>query len=74
MFCLDDYDVEIFGTEQSDNSAFIDFVLLPCNVKESAIFKDGVDRIDPECVHDLDKQEEYIGAPNYRILANSETF
>ena len=41
MFCLDDYDIDVFGAESSDEWSFLDIVVIPCNVKESAIFEDG---------------------------------
>ena len=74
MFCLDDYDIDIFGAESSDEWAFIDIVVIPCNVKESAIFEDGDDSIDPQCIGDFEKQVEYIGGLNYLFLVNEESF
>ena len=51
MFCLDDYDWDLYGTEIADEWAFVDLVFLPCNIKESVIFGDKVDSIiDPQCV------------------------
>ena len=54
MFCLDDYDIDIYGNEQSDEFAFVDLILMPCNVKLSALYEGEDDRIGPECVNDLD--------------------
>ena len=75
MFCLDDYDFDLYGTESSDEYAFIDLVYMPCNVKESSTISDiEDDKIDPQCVGDFDKMVEYVGPINYVILTNEESF
>ena len=48
-------------------------MLLPCNHKLTTLgAKD--DRIDENCVADLDKQIEWLGAINFLIYHNQETF
>ena len=74
MFCLDDYDIDLYGTEIADEWAFVDLIFLPCNIKESVIFGDEDDSIDPQCVKDLEKQVEYVGGLNFLVLTNDESF
>ena len=74
MYCLDDYDVDVFGAESGDEWAFIDIIFLPCNMKESVLWEDGNDKIDPQCVRDFTKQVNYIGGLNFLVLANEESF
>ena len=53
MFCLDDYDIDLYGTEISDEYAFLDLVFLPCNINEFTIYGDEENIVDPQCVNDL---------------------
>ena len=55
MFCLDDYDIDLYGAESGDEWAYIEVLFLPCNVKESVLYTDGADKIDPQCVNDFTK-------------------
>ena len=48
---------------------------MPCNVKLSALYEEVKDdRIDPQCVNDLDQIIEYLGPINFLILTNEESF
>ena len=60
LYCIDwdAVDIELFGSEVTGNAGFIEIMVLPCNMniaQEGLGGTEADDRIDSECVWDLDK-------------------
>ena len=74
LFCIDweSAAIDLYGMEATGNYAFIDIVILPCNVKLSKITPGTDDRIHPECIWDLEKQQQYMSPPVLITLHNQE--
>ena len=74
LFCIDweSAAIDLYGTEATGNYAYIDIIILPCNVKLSEITPGSDDRIHPECIWDLEKQQEYMQPPALITLHNQE--
>lgn len=54
LMCFDWTDIEFYGTERTLNNARIEILFLPCNHRLTQL-GGKEDRIDPECVADLDE-------------------
>ena len=65
--------IELYGPESGGTYGELDLALLPCNTR---LIPHGArdDRISPQCVANLDKQIEYIGATNLIVYYNQATF
>jgi len=75
LFCIDwdNSGVELFGAESTGNFALVEVVAVPCNMKLTQdLFGGFEDRIDEDCVWDLDKQTEYLRPPNMVAFHNQE--
>ena len=75
MLCIDweTAGVEFYGTESSGTYSELDVVVMPCNMRNTAL--GGLDdNISNECVADLAAQIEYMGPMNMQTYYNTERF
>jgi len=64
-------DVEIYGGENEDEHQRIEFLTLPCNYLHKGYSEDT---IHPECIGNLEAQQKYLGALNWKVLHTQERF
>ena len=65
FMCLDMRDVALFGADPANNTATIDVMFLPCNMKESLLGHHvnlSPDRIPADCNYDRDELLKYLGS------------
>ena len=65
--------VEIYGDENNVEHQRIEMLLLPCNYLHTDTGYTG-DSIHPECIGDLEKQKEYLGALDWKVYYTQELF
>ena len=79
FFCLDweaaidENGVSLFGSDGSGDFGSISIIVMPCNMRLSFLGAIN-DRIDPECVANLDEQISYLGPMKMSIYHNSQYF
>lgn len=76
LYCLDeeDFDYLLFGTQEVKTFGSLQFMAVPCNMRLTHIGAKTDDRIDPNCVDDLQKQIEYLGSLNFVVYYNRQQF
>ena len=67
----DDDPMEFVGQFSDDDYTRFEVIFVPCNYLHIEGGYDG-DSIHPECIEDLDKQIEYVGASNWIVYVNQE--
>ena len=71
LYCIDwdNADIDLYGSEASNNVGLLEIVVVPCNQKLISLGGFS-DRIDPECTLDLEGQKNYFRAPNWIMYYN----
>ena len=69
---MDWSEIELFGEDPADNTKTIDFMLLPCNMKET-LLGGKEDRIPEDCNWDRNELTKYLGPIRMLIYSNVET-